>query len=640
MPRAKPPTEADLLLVLDRLVPVEYLEPIKQDKRGSFALYRAMAKGYAVLAEKIYRSAQASFYLQSSLQGDLPASSGVRSSATVRLERTTDIDQGLIIAAGAMVLEGPQVRNYTNKAAVEWIPYDTEPVRDVVFEAVAPGFVFNLDHIADGEGLITDGIFDPASPGTATPDFDAVFVVDLALSRAGTKASIVAAVSVDDRARLVESGRPDRFIATDEDLYVRIDAATSSANVGRVLRAVGFEDPGTEDPPGSGLFPRRLILDDQPQRFRLQSAQADDGGVFTDETVAANQESPDDMTLTPAVPVAGDAYYFGSSSPSSSLALAISQVAQGTSLALAWEFWDGAAYVAIPDVSDGTALGVIGFGKSGTVSWGDLLTLGWVTDTVNGVTAFYVRARITGVPVITQQPLGQQAYTLNPNQLDSESGTVSWTIMDWTGLGVEVKKIAAFSGGRDNDLRLMGDERKVTQQSNETDDAFRNRASRLAEVVSPQAIRNAVNRALEPMGLRGEAFDVQQDGQELTFFNGFFADVDAADYYEPGDVFPESPFKLPLSYEEAYGSFFVRLPYLGGSGGQDFGIFADEGPIVNIDPPDVFLGPAADEGFVDGFAIQGDAITAGIFDIVTRIRLGGVGVIMLRDAALNIPECP
>lgn len=637
MPRAAPPTFEDLLKILRRVTPKEYHEPIESDPRGSFALYRGMARMYADLAARIHRSNQAAFYRTSSLQGDVPASSGQRSTALVKVARTQDLDEGRVVAAAAMVLEGPQGRLYSNVVETEWIPFDTQPEKQILFQSIADGFLFNLGHLADPDGLITAGIYDADdsnNPNANGPDTTKVSLRELSGLRTAIEGSIVAAGDLADNARIKDSGRPERFRATDVGLYVRIDAASSSANVNRVLRVIGFEDPKVEDPPGSGLLPRSLIVDDGPQRFKLLSAQADDGGVFTDETVAANETSPDDMTLLPAVPLAGDTYRIGSATVFGEIVVTVSQAAQATTLVVAVEYWNGGTYVAVQGLANGTIADEIAWAQSGSIRFtipGD-----WAQNTVNGVTAFHAQVRAVTVVGLTQQPLGQQAYTLNPDQLVGEEGTVTWSLLDWSDLGFALTEIEAFSGGRDNTLRLLGDERRVFQQAGETDDAFRERAAKLAEIVSPKAIRNAVNRLLDPLGFRGLAFDVGDDGSEV-FFDGLFADVDAADYYEPSDTFPESPYKLPLSELESRGFFFVILPYLGGG---EFGMFATDGPILFLEVPGVYLGSAADSGFVDGFPVDGDAVYRSIFDTVNRIRAGGVGFTMIRDEARNVPPCP
>lgn len=632
MARATPLTVEDLIEVFKRVTPPEYHLSILNDPRGSAALVRAVAKMAATLSAKLHRSAQATFFLQHALQQDSPASSAVRATFDADVQRTADLDQSRVIAAGQMLLDGPQGRQYENASQVEWIPFDTEIAKTVTFQAIAPGYVFNLDHIADGDGLITAGVYDPdAAPNANGPDLTKVALRPRANDRTSINGSIIAAASPDLRARLVDSGRPNVFRATDVGLYVRIDAAANPDNVGRILRVIGFESPGVEDPPDSGLFPRRIIVDDGPQRFRLSSAQADDGGSFSDETVAANEESPDDMALLPGPPVVGDAYYFGAADPITSLWVDVSTPGDWVGT-IAWEYWDGSSWTALASVEDDTDA----FRNEGLNEVRYTLPAGWASTTVNGRAAYYLRARVDTFTSMAERPAGRQAYAMIQDQLVAESGTVTWSILDWIDLGFELTRIEAAAGGRDDDLRLLGNERGVAQQDNEPDSEFRERAARLADVVSPRAIRGVVNRQLEPFGLAGQAFDVGQDS-EPVYFEGFFADIDFADYYDTGDLFPESPFKLPLSYAEAYGHFFVRLPYLGFG---DFGMFADEGPTYYLDEPGTFLGPAAGHGFVDGYAVDGDAVYAAIWDAVNRIRGGGIGFTLIRDEEMNTNPCP
>lgn len=632
--RARPLTVDDLIAVWKRVTPPEYHVPIMNDPRGSFAIVRAVAKMYAALSEKIHRSAQATFILPSALQVDVPASSGVRATFDADVQRTRDLDQARVIGAGELQLSGPQGRRYENVSEVTWIPFDTAVTKTIEFQAIAPGYVFNLDHIADPDGLITAGIYDPndpANPNANGPDLAKVAMVPRSNDRTSTGASIIAAIGPDARAQIRDSGRPNVFLATDVGLYIKIESATNPDNVGRVLRVIGFVDDKIEDPPDSGLFPRNIIVDDGPQRFRLLSAQADDGGVLTNQTVAANEESPDDMTLLPAAPAVNDAYYFGAHARFRSVVVDVSVAGEGV-WTLTWEYWNGATWAALADVVDATT----GFQASGVNDVRYTLPADWASNTVNGVAAFHIRARVSAFTSITQQPLGRQAYAMIQQQLLAESGAVTWSILDWIDLGFELARIEAATGGRDDDLRILGFERGIAQQDGESDTVFRERLSRLAEVVTPRAIRSVVNRQLEPFGFAGQAFDIGTD-TSAQHFEGLFADIDAADYYEPGDAFPESPYHLPLSHDEAYGHFWVRVPYLGFG---DFGMAADEGPTYLLTPPGLFIGPAADFGFVDGYPVDGNAIYAAIYDAVYRIRGGGIGFSLLRDEALNVPVCP
>ncbi len=133
---------------------------------------------------------------------------------------------------------------------------------------------------------------------------------------------------------------------------------------------------------------------------------ADDGGAQTDETAQANSGTANDMTLLPASPALGDAYYFGSSSLWNWLELKIGTAGAGT-WTVTWEYWNGTAWASLADVNDGTS----GFRVAG----GNLVTFtrpgDWATTTVAGIANLYwVRGRVSDFTSITTQPLGDRAF--------------------------------------------------------------------------------------------------------------------------------------------------------------------------------------------------------------------------------------
>ena len=111
------------------------------------------------------------------------------------------------------------------------------------------------------------------------------------------------------------------------------------------------------------------ILEDtdatNPQAADVDSAIAEDGGSFTDETTEANNATSDDMTLLPAAPAQNDAYYFGYDLLFGEFDLNISTAGAGT-WTITWEYWNG-VWTALAGVSDGTS----GFTVGGTnlISW-------------------------------------------------------------------------------------------------------------------------------------------------------------------------------------------------------------------------------------------------------------------------------
>jgi hypothetical protein len=157
------------------------------------------------------------------------------------------------------------------------------------------------------------------------------------------------------------------------------------ANSSGVIEDTGFNYEGAFDPSGLDVICRA-----RNQGF-CNAAIADDGGVFTDETTAANSTTTNDMILTPATAVNGDAYLFGHNEEFGALKLDISDV--GSGFTITWQYWNG-AWTALTGVTDDTS----SFSVSGEnkVSWtipGD-----WVDTTINSQGPFrYVRALVGSV---------------------------------------------------------------------------------------------------------------------------------------------------------------------------------------------------------------------------------------------------
>lgn len=133
------------------------------------------------------------------------------------------------------------------------------------------------------------------------------------------------------------------------------------------------------------------------------AAIADDGGTQTDETAEANSPTTNDMTLTPAVPVVNDAYYFGHNEEFSQLKVWVTTA--GADQTITWEYWNG-AWTALSGVTDGTS----SFTTTGDniVSW--TLPGDWADTTVNSQGPFrYVRARVSAIGGSPTGASGRQA---------------------------------------------------------------------------------------------------------------------------------------------------------------------------------------------------------------------------------------
>ena len=132
---------------------------------------------------------------------------------------------------------------------------------------------------------------------------------------------------------------------------------------------------------------------------------AEDGGAFTDETLAGVNNTTADMTLLPAVPVANDAYYFGHDEQFPSLKLDVTTAMTGTGNTIVWEYYNGTIWTALSGVVDGTS-GLETLGEN-YVSW--TLPGNWATTTVNTQGPFfYVRARLSATTTVTAVPVGRR----------------------------------------------------------------------------------------------------------------------------------------------------------------------------------------------------------------------------------------
>ena len=168
----------------------------------------------------------------------------------------------------------------------------------------------------------------------------------------------------------------------------------------------------TATAPGGGVTSAQVLTVPTPfmaealaVRYAVAGAVADDGGVQTDETAAANNPTANDMTLLPAVPAVNDAYYFGYSAPWDWLRSNIGTAGTGT-WTIVWEYWNGAAWATLPDTVDGTSH----FGNAGEREVTFTRPTDWAMTTILTMSLYWIRARVSSYTSITTQPKGTQAW--------------------------------------------------------------------------------------------------------------------------------------------------------------------------------------------------------------------------------------
>lgn len=140
---------------------------------------------------------------------------------------------------------------------------------------------------------------------------------------------------------------------------------------------------------------------------------------------------------------------------------------------------------------------------SGTIA--DMMTLGRVAVGLQSGAAFTVSS------VNYQTTFADEAPIVGV-------GGASWRILDWIAdWGLEATNALSPENGKAAFLDELGNERAIGRSPGETDDSYRERVREIADVVTPNAIRRALNRALP--GSPWSFLEVGQPG-----FLGFFYD--------------------------------------------------------------------------------------------------------------------
>ncbi len=198
-------------------------------------------------------------------------------------------------------------------------------------------------------------------------------------------------------------------------------------------------------------------------------------------------------------------------------------------------------------------------------------------------------------------------------------------MLDWAiDLGIAVTNPSSPIGGLTAVLDAIGKERKILRTFAEGDDAYRERVAAPADVVSPNAIRRAMNRVLMPLGIHGCFREV---GRPL--FRGFFLDGDpnssdpaiAFAYDMDFVVRPADRYKLDLDYTEFRAFFVISVPPI--SSGE-FGIAYDAHPLG-------FFDAAPYNDFLDGYPIDQPIVYQRLWNVISNVVAGGVGFDIVLD---------
>jgi len=170
----------------------------------------------------------------------------------------------------------------------------------------------------------------------------------------------------------------------------------------------------------------------------MTGAVADDSGVQTDETAAANSVAVNDMALLPdpVLLTDNDAYYFGGAFPFSDLRINIGQAGvKGLGAwTLNWEYWNGTAWAALAGVTDGTTEFTAAAGVHAVTF---TVPNDWAVSTVI-IAAYWIRARASATVVGAgmTQPLGTQSWITDGIDVDMNLGTLNLLDNELMGTGV------------------------------------------------------------------------------------------------------------------------------------------------------------------------------------------------------------
>lgn len=213
-------------------------------------------------------------------------------------------------------------------------------------------------------------------------------------------------------------------------------------NLGNV-DSTGARDPTTDE---------EVYVGNKYNEANLSDLYVDNGGVFGANLMDAALP----YNLLPAVPAVNDAVYFGidtvlvDSGPFSSLVFDI-----GTAIAnvttIVWEYWNGAwVALSIQDNTDADGLMTgVAFDTTGVRSVHWLQPSDWVTTAVNGVTGYWVRARVTaiggGPTAPTQQ--NRDVYSITWPYIETQASQIAGDIAALMRLRLRHESDAQKSGG-------------------------------------------------------------------------------------------------------------------------------------------------------------------------------------------------
>lgn len=140
------------------------------------------------------------------------------------------------------------------------------------------------------------------------------------------------------------------------------------------------------------------------------------GTTFVDETTDAGSAALADFQPFPAAEIVGDYVAFGSLNRFPGLTIDNAGGTAGVGGTVAWEYWNGTAWAALPGISDATVGFTAAVANGRRVTW--TMPTNWHHMPLNGALSasgeelFWVRARVTGT--YSTNPVLDRAYVSSP----------------------------------------------------------------------------------------------------------------------------------------------------------------------------------------------------------------------------------
>ena len=174
-----------------------------------------------------------------------------------------------------------------------------------------------------------------------------------------------------------------------------------------------------------GVFDLAMFLDISGATIKY--CRLNSGATWWNYDIAAKNYETADILLVPAAGATiADAIYFMLDRDSQRLDVSMLGGVVNTDNTFIWEYWNGAAWATLTGLVDGTVDAIIGkvFSQSGSVTWTNHLS----SNTVNGVTGYPVRARVSVAGVST--PIASHIQFSPINAVDFDSLGVFGTHLD------------------------------------------------------------------------------------------------------------------------------------------------------------------------------------------------------------------